>query len=172
MSLNSSKIAVAGSSAGGKLAAVMSQRSVARNGPKILAQVLSVPVIDNTATIENNPTWKSCQHAPALPAEKMLWYRVRYLPDPDQYAHPEASPLFWQGDWSLLPHATVIVGEYDILKSEGEAFAERMTKAGAQAKVCVMKGMPHPFLAMDGVLETGRESITIMCNAISSAFNG
>jgi len=171
LGLNSSKIAVAGSSAGGNLAAVMSQRSVARQGPKILAQVLSVPVTDNTATIENNASWKDCQHTPALPAEKMLWYRVRYLPDTKQYADPEASPIFWQGDWSLLPPATVIVGEYDVLRAEGEDFAKNMTQAGASAKVCLMKGMPHPFLAMDGVLEKGKESITIMCEAIAAAFN-
>lgn len=100
----------------------------------------------------------------------MLWYRRHYLPDPSTWAHPEASPLFWQGEWKLLPPALVVVGGLDVLRGEGEQLAERLGNAGVQVEVRVMQGMPHPFLAMDGVLEAGREAITAICESLGRAF--
>lgn len=49
-----------------------------------------------------------------------------------------------------------------MLRDEGVAYAEMLTAAGVQADLKIMKGMPHPFLAMDGVLQQGRDTITVM----------
>ena len=63
-----------------------------------------------------------------------------------------------------------MVGELDVLRSEGVAYAEKLTKAGLSVDLKVMKGMPHPFLAMDGVLQQGRDTITYMVEALKEAF--
>ncbi|KAI0174417.1 alpha/beta hydrolase fold-domain-containing protein [Pestalotiopsis sp. NC0098] len=169
LGLDETKLATGGSSAGGNLAAIMCQRAADRGGPKFSLQLLSVPVMDNTAFPSTNESWKENEFSPALPAEKMLWYRRHYLPKQVDWAHPEASPLFWKGDWSKLPAACFVLGELDVLRTEGEQFAEKLTQAGVAADVNIMKGQPHPFIAMDAVLEAGSRAITLFCDALQKA---
>lgn len=169
LELDASKLATGGSSAGGNLAAVMCQRAAARGGPKFRLQLLSVPVTDNTADASSSASWRENAAAPALPAPKMMWYRELYLPDRSAWCEPEASPLLWEGDWSALPPAVVVVGELDVLRDEGRQFGERLSRSGVRADVHVMEGQPHPFIAMDGVLEAGGRAITYFCDALRDA---
>lgn len=171
LDINTSKMATGGSSAGGNLASIMTHKALTLSPPvHFLTQLLSVPVTDNTATVKNNEAYRLYEHTPALPAAKMIWYRNHYLPDETQRVHPEASPLFYTGDWSLLPPALIMVGELDVLRAEGEQYAEKLQKAGVEVDLQIMKGMPHPFLAMDEVLAEGKRSITLMCEALKRAF--
>ncbi|KAJ9370637.1 hypothetical protein DTO282E5_4613 [Paecilomyces variotii] len=172
LSINTSKLSTGGSSAGGNLAAIMTQKSLSRPelSIKFQTQVLVVPVTDNTATIANNWSWNEFQHTPALPAPKMMWYRKHYLPNEADWCNPEASPLLYEDDWSKLPPATVIVGELDVLRAEGEQYAEKLKKADVPVELHVMQGMPHPFLAMDAVLEAGKKAITLVCEAAERSF--
>ena len=176
LGLDTTKMATGGSSAGGNLAAVMCQRAALRGHQWFKLQLLSVPVIDNRAKVlgpRNNPnpypSWDENEHAPALPARKMMWYRHHYMPNDDVWPNYEASPIRWPGDWSTLPPACIVVGELDVLRSEGEAFGKRLRDAGVEADVTIMKGQPHPFIAMDGVLEAGSRAITLFCEALRRA---
>lgn len=173
LSIDPTKVATGGSSAGANLAAVACQRAADR--PELdmtfLAQLLSVPVADNTASAETKASWKENEFVPALPPPKMLWYRKHYLPDEKDWAHPEASPLFWKGDWTRLPPAEVVLGELDVLRTEGEEFAEKLVKAGrTSTRVTTMKGQPHPFIAMDGVLDCGKLAISLFVERLLRAF--
>lgn len=160
-----------GSSAGGNLATIMTHKALELSPPvHFRSQLLSVPVTDNTATVANNESYRLYEHAPALPAAKMIWYREHYLPHETDRSNPEASPLFYEGDWSQLPPALVMVGELDVLRTEGERYAEKLRNAGVEVDLQVMKGMPHPFLAMDGALSEGKRCITLMCDALQRAF--
>lgn len=169
LGLDSTRLATGGSSAGGNLAAIMCQRAVARQTCHFRLQLLSVPVVDNTADTTNNASYKENEHVPALPADKMLWYRNHYLPDSKDWANPESSPLFWDGDWSALPPAVLVLGELDVLRTEGEQFSQKLRDAGVRAETHIMKGQPHPFIAMDGALEAGRQAITYFCEALLAA---
>lgn len=143
-------------------------------GITFLAQLLSVPVADNTASPETRSSWRENEHVPALPAVKMMWYRRHYLPDEADWASPEASPVFWGGDWGLLPGAEVVLGELDVLRSEGEEFAGRLVAAGgrgAGTRVTVMRGQPHPFIAMDGVLDCGKLAIGLFVERLLRVFH-
>ncbi|KND90719.1 AB hydrolase superfamily protein [Tolypocladium ophioglossoides CBS 100239] len=170
--LDTSKMAVGGSSAGGNLAAVVCQRAAARGSPVFRLQLQSAPVLDNTADTTNNASYAENEHAPALPAAKMLWYRDLYLPDQRQRSHPEASPLLWPGDWSALPPAVIVLGELDVLRHEGELFGRKLADAGVRADVHVLKGQPHSFLATAGALEDGRRAVTWFCDGMLSAMYG
>lgn len=164
-------MATGGSSAGGNLAAIITHKAMTLSPPvHFRVQLLSVPVMDNTATVANNDSYRRCEHTAALPAEKMLWYRNHYLPNEGDRANPEASPLFYEDDWPRLPPALIMVGEFDVLRSEGEQYAEKLRRAGVEVNLQVMKGMPHPFLAMDGVLQEGKRAITLLCEALQKAF--
>lgn len=148
----------------------MCHKASSRGLPPFLKQLLIVPVTDNTASPATNATYKSFEFTAALPAEKMLWYRRHYLPSEVDWTNPEASPLLYRGDWEHQPQALVIVGELDVLRAEGEQYAEKLRNAGVEVEWHVMEGMPHPFLAMDGVLMAGRTAITYMCNALKAVF--
>lgn len=171
LGVDTSRMATGGSSAGGNLAAIMCQRAAARGSPSFSLQLLSVPVTDNTADISNNRSYSENQHAPSLPADKMLWYRRHYLPNEGDWAHPESSPLFWEGDWSKLPHAIIVLGQLDVLRDEGAKFGEKLESSGVRADVHILKGQPHPFLAMDGVLEAGRQAITWFCEGMLALYD-
>lgn len=169
--IDPSKMATGGSSAGGNLAAIITHKGLTLSPPvRFRAQLLSVPVMDNTATVANNESYRRYEHTPALPAAKMIWYRDHYLPNEADRTNPEASPLFYEDDWSQLPPALVMVGELDVLRTEGEQYAAKLRKAGVEVDLQVMKGMPHPFLAMDGVLTEGKRSITLMCDMLKRVF--
>jgi acetyl esterase/lipase len=179
--LNPTLIAVGGSSAGANLAAVMTHKLLTHNFnhpkdplPFFKAQLLIVPVTDNTASIWNNDSWRENEFSPALPAAKMLWYRNHYLPDERMRGEPEASPLLYSDDasgvkerWRRLPRALVVVGELDVLREEGVAYAQRLLKNGVGVQLKVMKGMPHPFLAMNGALQQGQDTISYMVQILS-----
>lgn len=99
-----------------------------------------------------------------------MWYRRHYLPDEKTWTEPEASPLLYEDGWGEQPKALVVVGELDVLRSEGQEYAEKLKRNGVEADLKVMKGMPHPFLAMDGVLQQGRDTITFMVEALKEGF--
>ena len=165
------KCAMGGSSAGGNLTAVMCHKLLSSPVlPRFQLQILSVPVTDNTATVENNKSWKENEFTPALCAEKMLWYRRHYLPDVSRRGEPESSPLLYEDGWEEQPAALIIVGEMDVLRDEGIAYGDKLTKAGVKVDLKLMEGMPHPFLAMDGVLQQGRDTITFMVDALKETF--
>jgi acetyl esterase/lipase len=172
LKLNQSKIAIGGSSAGGNLAAVMCHKALSSPAlvPSFKVQLLIVPVTDNTASPSRTVSWKENEFSPALPAEKMMWYRRHYLPDEKSWKEPEASPLLYEDGWAEQPKALVVVGELDVLRSEGEQYADKLRKGGVEVDLKIMKGMPHPFLAMDGVLQQGRDTITFMVEALKEAF--
>ncbi|CAG8978432.1 hypothetical protein HYALB_00012599 [Hymenoscyphus albidus] len=182
--LNPSMVAIGGSSAGGNLTAVMTHRLLTYNAlhpekplPSFKAQLLIVPVTDNTASIHNNASWLENEMTPALPAQKMTWFQNHYLPDEGAWAEPEASPLLYGDDaddmknrWSRLPRALVVVGELDVLRDEGMRYAERLRENEVNVKLEIMKGMPHPFLAMDEALQQGRDTIHLMVDLLNDVF--
>jgi acetyl esterase/lipase len=172
LSLDLSKSAIGGSSAGGNLTAVMCHKALVSPSsvPNFSLQLLSVPVMDNTASPSTNSAWRENEFTPALPAAKMLWYRQHYLPDESTWAEPEASPLFYKDEWERQPRALLVVGELDVLREEGVMYAEKLMKAGVKVDVKLFKGMPHPFLAMDEALQQGRDTITAMVDALKDVF--
>ncbi|EXJ84524.1 triacylglycerol lipase [Capronia epimyces CBS 606.96] len=173
LNIDLSKMAVSGASAGANIAAVIAQKAALRPQPGVSmrSQVLVVPITDNTATPYSSPTWKAFEFTAGLPAKKMLWYRHHYLPNQADRSHQEASPLMASDEvFKQLPPAKILVGELDVLRHEGEEYGRKLKANGVPASVTVMEGMPHPFLAMDAVLEAGKKAITIMCDQLVRAF--
>ena len=153
----------------------MTQKALARPdvGDKIKfkVQLLVVPVTDNTATPETNPTWKEFEFTAALPALKMAWYREHYLPDPLTHADTEASPLLLPSeDFARLPTAVILVAELDVMRHEGEMYARKLKEAGVPVRLEIFRGMPHTFLSHDAALDEGKRAISVLCDSLSEAF--
>ncbi|TLD30791.1 hypothetical protein PspLS_02491 [Pyricularia sp. CBS 133598] len=171
--LDLARVAVGGSSAGGNLAAVVTQRALRHEAfaaaPGLRFQLLVVPVTDNTASVETSTTYAECEHTAALPVQKMMWYRRHYLPDRADWASVEASPLLTDADtFAKLPPALVVVAGLDVLRWEGEEYARKLRAAGVEADVKVFEGVPHPFIVMDAVLQKGREAVDFVCERLAA----
>jgi acetyl esterase len=132
---------VAGDSAGGNLTAVMALRARDRNGPKIALQVLIYPVTDADF---DRPSYVDPENQLVLTRDAMVWFWDHYLPDAARRTEPDASPLH-AADLSGLPPAVVLTAEHDVLRDEGEAYAERLQEAGVPVDHRRHAGQMHGF---------------------------
>src|SRR5712691_9635936 len=95
-------------------------------GPQIACQVLIYPVTD--ADLDNE-TYRDLANELMLDRDGMVWFWDHYAPDPADRRQPGASPLR-AADLAGLPPAIVLTAEHDVLRQEGEAYAERLRAAG------------------------------------------
>ena len=135
------RLAVAGDSAGGNLAAAVALR--ARDaGLPLRAQLLIYPVMDPTMACESYTTFaEGCY----LTAEAMRWFIDAYLPDPAERTLPGAGPLH-AADLTGLAPAVVVTAEYDPLRDEGAAYADRLRRAGVPTRELRVPATVHGFL--------------------------
>lgn len=173
--INGTKVAVGGSSAGGNLTAIVTNKyassELAKTLPPVVFQVQVVPVTDNTATAETQPSWGENEFTTQLPAEKMLWYRRLYLPNPEDCAKPESSPLFYSDEsFAKVPPCFIAASECDVLRSEAEAYAAKLKKNGVPTTIVIYKGMPHTTMVMDAVMEQGKQLGLDTSSALKNAF--
>lgn len=176
LDVNKTNIALGGSSAGGNLTAVVTNKFVesdsCKDFPPIKYQVLVVPVIDNTATPETHLSWHENEFTPQLPAEKMLWYKSLYLPNPEDHKNPEASPIFYSDEnISKLPSCFIAAAECDVLRTEAELYAEKLIKNNVETTLKIYKKVPHPVMVMDDILQQGKELIIDTTSSLKAAFS-
>ncbi|KAL4962869.1 alpha/beta hydrolase [Aspergillus stella-maris] len=176
--IDKSRIAIGGTSAGGNLAAVLAMKASLLSTPiQIVFQLLVVPVIDNTATIEG--IWKENQHAPWLTPARMTWYRDMYIPNPETRFEWQASPNL--APVELLansPDTFIAVSGQDLLAPEARSYAGVLEQAwkgegveGRNVEVKVYEGGTHSILAMSGVLSQGKLLLRDCAERVSRAFS-
>lgn len=144
------RIAVGGGSAGGNLAAVVALMARDRGGPSLACQVLTVPVTDRDF---DTKSYRENGEDYVLTRDEMMWFWDHYLSSDDEADHPYASPLR-APDLSGLPPAFIQTAEYDPLRDEGRAYADRLEAVGVPVKYRCYEGMIHMVLgpeAMDDV---------------------
>jgi acetyl esterase len=158
------RLAVAGDSAGGNLAAVVALGARDRGGPAIAFQLLVYPALDAAG---DTASWREYADGYHLTADGMRWYWDHYLGGADGAA-PDASPLraaFVGG----LPPALVIGAEYDILRDEGEAYAARLAEAGVDASASRHAGVVHGFVRWRAVTGAAGDALQEAATALRSA---
>ncbi|MCF7553532.1 alpha/beta hydrolase [Pseudonocardia sp. WMMC193] len=150
--LDPTRIAVAGDSVGGNMTAATTLLAKQRGGPALAAQVLFYPVTNaafDTASYEEFATGYF------LSREGMHWFWDQYTTDPAQRAEITASPLrATLDDLAGLPEALVIVGEADVLRDEGEAYAAKLRSAGVPVTAVRFQGIIHDFVMLDALRDT------------------
>lgn len=167
LGVDSSRLAVAGDSAGGNLAAVVSLMARDRGGPKISYQVLIYPSVNFT---DNYPSYEENGEGYFLTTAAMKWFMDHYLADESDAKDSLASPIL-ADDHSNLPPAIIITAGFDPLRDEGEAYAKKLEDAGVEAKVVRYDGMIHGFASMIGALDDARKSIDEMGKEIRDALS-
>jgi len=155
LGVDGSRLAVAGDSAGGNLAAVTSLLARDRGGPTISFQLLIYPITDGTMSF---PSYKENAEGYLLTADDMAWFYEQYVPPEVDRKNPVLSPLY-APDLANLPPALVITAEYDPLRDEGEAYADALQQAGVEARSSRYDGMVHGFVPIDGVIPTATQAI-------------
>jgi len=130
LGLDADNLSVGGASAGGNLAAAVALRARDEDGPPLRFQLLEVPALDLTR--ETARSTLSSGVIPDVPQPTLDDATSSYLPDPALARNPLASPLF-ADDLRGLPPAHVMTAEYDVLRTEGSRYAERLLEAGVAA---------------------------------------
>ncbi|QKS71167.1 alpha/beta hydrolase [Paenalkalicoccus suaedae] len=152
-----SKISVAGDSAGGNLATVVSMMSRDRNGPSIASQVLLYPL----TTFQDIPlASREAYDSGYYLLSRSVMYKARdsYTPDEWMWNHSYTSPL--QADnLEDLPPALIVTAEFDPLRDEGEQYATRLHEAGVPVKATRYRGVMHGFVSFYEVMQSGRDGL-------------
>jgi acetyl esterase len=144
LGVDPARIAVAGDSAGGHLAAVTAQLAAADGGPAPAFQLLIYPVTDLVGVSASRSTFAE---GFLLTKENMDWYELQFLgPDGDRH-DPRASPLLAQELSGVAP-ALVVTAGFDPLRDEGEAYARRLSDAGVRTILRRHPGYVHGFTHM------------------------
>jgi acetyl esterase len=156
---------VMGDSAGGNLSAVMAQRARREGGPQLAWQVLIYPVTD--ADLDND-TYRDPENQLLLTRESMVWFWDHYAPDPASRRNPDASPLqAADADLDGLAPAVVLTAEHDVLRAEGEAYADRLRGAGVPTEMRRFPGQMHGFFSMVGVLPGSAAGLDYVAEQLS-----
>jgi acetyl esterase len=166
LKIDPSRIAVAGDSAGGNLAAVVALLARDRGGPALCHQLLVYPVTDMAFKSESYVTNGDGYF---LTRDMMAWFGDQYLPEGQAPDDPLLSPLY-AADVSGLPSATVITAEYDPLRDEGEAYAKKLAEAGVPTELVRYDGVIHGFFSMNGMIDQADEAHAFAAAALRRAF--
>jgi acetyl esterase len=159
------RIAVGGDSAGGTLATVVARRARDRGLPLRL-QLLVYPATDHRFDSES---YREHGVGYGLTRDAMRWYWEHYLGPDGDGSSPEASPLR-ADDLAGLAPAFVLTVEFDPLRDEGEAYAERLRAAGVATECRRVAGLIHGALRMPGTIPRAGELLDASVGALRAAF--
>ena len=162
------RLAVAGDSAGGNLAAVVSQQLRDTGGPELVAQFLVYPATDVTGDYASR-TENAEGYFLDLPT--MAWFMEHYAADAAAHEDPRISPLR-HPDLAGLPPAVIVTAEYDPLRDEGEAYAAALSEAGVPVEVRRFDGMIHGFFDMGAYSPGAQAAVDESCATFAKVLAG
>jgi len=152
LNLDSTRLAVAGDSAGGNMATAACILARQRGGPAICAQALIYPATDSSF---DTPSFHQFGDGYYLTAETSRWFWHQYAPDRSVDKEPTACPLnATLAQLKDLPPALIITAECDILRDEGEEYARKLMQAGVSVTSTRYLGAIHGFMGANALAET------------------
>ncbi|WP_328773559.1 alpha/beta hydrolase [Streptomyces sp. NBC_00286] len=150
--LDATRIAVAGDSVGGNMSAALTLMAKERGDVPLVQQVLFYPVTD--AAFDTG-SYHQFAEGYFLRRDAMQWFWDQYTTDEVQRAEITASPLRASTEQLTgLPPALVITAEADVLRDEGEAYANKLRKAGVPVTAVRYQGIIHDFVMLNALRET------------------
>lgn len=162
------RVAVGGESAGGNLAAVTCLMARDRKGKMPVHQMLIYPV---TNYAFDTPSYQENANAKPLNRAMMRWFWGHYLKNESDGSNPYASPLRAESLRSLPP-ATVITAEIDPLRSEGQAYAQRLREAGSVVRATNYNALAHEFFGAGAVVNKAKQAVSEAAAGLRSGFAG
>ncbi|NOU90668.1 alpha/beta hydrolase fold domain-containing protein [Paenibacillus sp. LMG 31460] len=145
-------LTIAGDSVGGNMAAAITLVANERKGPTIHKQLLFYPVTDASFDTDSYEQFATGYF---LRRDAMQWFWDQYTSDPRERAEVTASPLrATLEQLSCLPPALIITGEADVLRDEGEAYANKLREAGVPVTSVRFQGIIHDFVMLNALADT------------------
>ncbi|MCX5097005.1 alpha/beta hydrolase [Streptomyces sp. NBC_00365] len=169
--LDASRLAVAGDSVGGNMAAALTLMAKERGDVPLLQQVLFYPVTD--ASFDTG-SYHQFATGYFLRRDGMQWFWDQYTTDEAERAQITASPLRATTEQLTgLPPALVITGEADVLRDEGEAYAGKLREAGVAVTAVRFQGIIHDFVMLNALREThaAEAAITLAIGTLRAALS-
>lgn len=164
------RLAVAGDSAGGNLAAVAALRVRNSVGAALVAQALLYPVADH-GTLEAHPSRQDHSDTFPIRTPLMAWFHNHYFGHDEPMMEPDASPLH-HPDLSGLAPAYVMTAGLDPLLDEGKAYAEAMQAAGVDVVYSCWETTIHGFLQMGQVIPAAADALAETSAYLKQRFEG
>jgi len=162
------RLAVGGDSAGGNLAAVVALMARDAGGPALRHQLLIYPGV--TGDTSQHASYEENAEAPFLPKRTIEYFMGHYFgPEQTTIDEMRAAPLT-ASSHADLPPALVVTAEYDPLRDEGRAYADKLEAAGVAVKYSEYPGMPHLFFQLSPILEEGKAALRESAEALRQAF--
>lgn len=159
------RIAVAGDSSGGNLAAVTALMARDHGGPALAYQALIYPMLDPSC---DTGSYREYAEDHFTTAAHLRWYWEQYLGPGGSTADPYAAPVLAE-DLSGLPPAYVLTAECDPLRDEGEAYGARLRAAGVETEIVRVEGQFHGFISMADHLPDAKDAAVGMFSALRRA---
>ncbi len=161
------RVGVGGDSAGGNLAAVVSQLAARDDGPAPVLQLLIYPATDFTRRRRSRELFGE---GFLLTHSEMDWFETNYLgPERTHARDPRASPLLAE-DLSGLAPAYIVTVAFDPLRDEGEEYASALSQAGTPVTLRRFPGFIHAFIAGAGVSRNARDALVEIAGATRAMF--
>ena len=148
--IDPTRIAVAGDSAGGGLAAVALHETKGELKAPVRAQALIYPALDLRGRMPSRT--ELAEHFP-IPREMIGWFFDHYFGIAWPFTDPRAIPSLYE-DYTSLPPALIITAGHDPLRDEGEDYARTLAAAGVPVEYECCEGTIHGFMNMGRVLRS------------------
>jgi acetyl esterase len=168
---DTTRIAVAGDSAGGNMATVLAIMAKERGDVRFVHQSLYYPMTD--ANAEESESLRRFKDGPYGSAEGLEWFWSSYLADQELRSEITVSPLrATLNDLEGLPPALIIVDENDVLRDQGEAYADKLRNAGVPTTSVRFNGTIHDFMRLNALRDSAstRAAISLAVTALQRAF--
>jgi acetyl esterase len=164
--IDPARVAVAGDSAGGNLAAAVTLRARAAEEPALVAQALIYPVTDASF---DTASYAANGKGMLLEESSMRWFWDLYL-GPDGDPDDAYASVLRAADLADLPPALVVTAEYDPLRDEGEAYGHRLDGFDVPTTVTRYDGVIHGFLGMREIVPEADQAMAQIATFLKGAF--
>jgi acetyl esterase len=167
LGVDAGRIAVGGDSAGGMLAAIVTQLAREKGGLRIAFQLLLFP---NTQIGSETQSLKEFAVGYFLERRAIEYFYSLYLPPEADKNSPKVSPLRAR-DFAGLPPAYIMLAGYDPLHDEGLAYAEKLRAAGVKVTVQDYADLVHGFIYLQTVLPQAHDAVAAAAKAVKQALD-
>lgn len=160
------RVAVAGESAGGNMAAVIAMRARDEKLTAPVHQLLVYPVADSSM---KTPSYQENAMAKPLSKAAMEWFAKHAFKTPAEAKDPRITLVAAKNLGGLAP-ATIITAQIDPLRSEGEQYAKLLQGAGVAVRYRNFDGVAHEFFGMGAAVDKAKEALQFAAEGLKSGF--
>jgi acetyl esterase len=166
LEIDADRVAVAGDSAGGGLAASLCLDLRDRGCAQPALQLLVYPAVDDSF---QRPSWTEFADAPLLGTQDAQWFLRQYVGEAGVAPDELAAPMRAASHAGLAP-AHVITAEVDPLRDDAEAYADRLSAEGVTVTRERYRGVFHGFFTEVETYGTARRAVSDACDRLREAF--